>query len=524
MLYLRILCFILWGHCLYAQSVKDSLVRFSDLNFGSFEERDIFEKFLLKKDTSVLIDLFLVPVDPSKSISSKLVKEKINNCVTSLHQNVSSQKTNPKKIKLVYDQVHKTFLKVYKLENSFSEIFIQGEYNCVSASSLYAFVFSKMGIPFSIKEKPTHVYLYAYPEADRVLIETTSPNFGYYQFNNQFVDKYVKSLYESKQISKQVYDTESVNDLFNKYFFSDKDISFQQLLGLQFFNYGIFCADKNEHLNSLNWLKKAYIIYPSKSISFVLKNALYEELGNSKYEDSMDVKNYLLLMRYAEEESEESFRKVVVDEFIRIKNEQLINSNNIDLFRRSYQLIASSSKDSLFKKEIDFIYWYEMSRVSILSGKTDSLDFYLYNAYLIKPNNVDLRSLITHRSLNRISNYSDSKKILDDLKECFKKYPYLEDHENVRFVMSNCYLNLAFQAFAQGKALKGEELVKSFENNVKGKLGKSIDQRYVERTYTEACAYYYRIGNRAKAKSFLLKGLEYAPDNFGMKARLKQLN
>ena len=522
LLFLSVLLFVCVD--LSAQSSKDTLIRFSDLSFNNEDERLLFEKYLIQKDSSVLIDLFLIPLDRSKRISTKSATEKINRSVLYINENFSSAKSNAKKIKLTYDYIHKTFFKVYKLSNSFSEIFISGEYNCVSASALYSFIFEKTNIPFSIKEKPTHVYLYAYPNSDKILIETTSPDFGYYQFSVQFVSKYVEDLYRSKQISKEEYDSENVNNLFNKYFFSDKDISLRQLLGLQFFNYGIFSSDKKEHKLALDWFKMAYVIYPSKSVFYVMQDALFEQLTNVKYNELSDIDNFLLLVRYYECEKNESFRIKVLNEFVKIKDAQLINANNVDLFIKSHQLISSEIKDSVLRNDIDFVYWYEMSRVAILSGKNDNIDTYLYNAYFLNPSNVDLRALISHRVLNKISNFSDSKKVMDDLNASTKKYPFVKDNENVLEVLNNCYLDIAYMSYAQQKIKKGEEYIAIFESNTKEDSNNSINQRYVESAYCEACACYYRVGNKVKAKAMLLQGLKYAPDNFALKERLRQIN
>ncbi|MDB5256930.1 MAG: hypothetical protein JWM14_1625 [Chitinophagaceae bacterium] len=526
MFVLRLFVFfiLLYSTTVFGQAAKDSLVRFSDLNFTSNQERQLFTTYLQNKDTSVLLDLFLIPSNPSKTISKKVSLDKINECVNYIEANFNSAKTNAKRTKLIYDYVHKSLLKVYKLDNAFSDVFISGEYNCVSASALYAFIFSKTNVPYAIKEKPTHVYLFAYPNADKILIETTSPDFGYYQFSSQFVDKYVQQLYNSKQISKEEYDSQTVNDLFNKYFFTDKDISLRQLLGLQFFNFGIFSSDKKDYKQALEWYKKAYLIYPSKKTYFIMQNALYEQLSNTKYKEFSDVSNFLMLLRYAEQEGQESNRNDVLNEFIRIKDAQLVNANDMALFKKSYQLIAADIKDSVSKADISFVYWYELSRVATLTSKNDSIDHYLYEAYKLKPTNVDLRSLITHRALNKLSNYSDAKKVYSDLAASIEKYPFLKEHDNVNEIISNCYLDLSFQAFAQQKSSKGEEYMKLFENGVTENTLASINQRYVERTYSEACAYYYRIGNKTKAKAVLLQGLKYAPDNFGLNERLRQIH
>lgn len=527
MIFLRTLVFFLTLYIsvdAFSQTKKDSILLFSDLNFRSEKEQDLFESYIEKGDSSKLLDLFLISIDKTNSSNVKDVSDKISQCVLYINDKYSSSKSNSKKVKQVYDYVHKTFLKVYKLNNSFSDVFVSGEYNCVSASALYAMIFSQTGISYAIKEKPTHVYLYAYPNDEKILIETTSPNFGYYQFNSQFVGKYVDALYASKQISKQEYESSTADELFNKYFFSDKDISIRQLLGLQFFNYGVFCSDKKLYAEALEWFKKSYIVYPSRSVFYVMQNALYEQLNNNnKYASFYEVKDFVLLMRYAEQGQEEALKTSVVDEFIRIKNTQLINANDIELFRRSYQFIAKECKDTSIKKDIDYVYWYEMSRVALISGRTDSIDTYLSNAYAVRPNNVDLRSLITHRVLGKISNYSDAKKVFEELELSIANYPFLLEHKDVRTVLSSCYLEMAYQAFRSQKSIQGENYLKSFESTMQDNTYYNINERYVEKSYSEACAYYYRKGDRQRAKSVIQRGLKFAPDNFGLKQRLAQI-
>lgn len=101
----------------------------------------------------------------------------------------------------------------------FTELNKNGNYNCVTATALYGLLLNDLGIPFSIKETPEHVYLIAYPKSDAILIESTDPLKGYRVFNDNYKALIVQNLKENKIISESEFKTGNVNNLFDKYFF-----------------------------------------------------------------------------------------------------------------------------------------------------------------------------------------------------------------------------------------------------------------------------------------------------------------
>ncbi|MEO6303559.1 MAG: hypothetical protein ABIP51_10325, partial [Bacteroidia bacterium] len=177
----------------------DSLVLFSDLVFKNESEKTTFLNYSIDSKNTDIIDLFLTPYDRNDGYNSKSAHQKINDCVKVLTKETEGL-TNAKRIKFIYKYVHQVFLKMYKLNNSFSDIFEKGEYNCVSASALYAIILKEIGIPCQIIEAPQHVFIIAYPQTDKILIETTSPEKGYFVVNDNYVAKYIKYLADSKLI------------------------------------------------------------------------------------------------------------------------------------------------------------------------------------------------------------------------------------------------------------------------------------------------------------------------------------
>src|SRR4051812_10117364 len=98
---------------------SDSLITIKDLSFKNDVEKTAFIKFS-KKDTANVLNLFLTPYDKEKGYDPISANKKIDDCIAYLQQELTG-KTDAKKARIVYDYVHKTFLKVYKLYNSFSD-------------------------------------------------------------------------------------------------------------------------------------------------------------------------------------------------------------------------------------------------------------------------------------------------------------------------------------------------------------------------------------------------------------------
>ena len=137
----------------------DSLVRWNELTFSDHFEQSSFKDFL-KNNNKDYLRLFLTN-SPSSESDLKLFEAKIDQTILEINSSGALKKKNDKKVKYIYQTVHEKFLSKYEAENRFYEIIKTGNYNCVTATALYALFFEKLSIPYTIKEEPTHVYLVA---------------------------------------------------------------------------------------------------------------------------------------------------------------------------------------------------------------------------------------------------------------------------------------------------------------------------------------------------------------------------
>lgn len=497
-------------------------VKFNELSFKNDPEKTAFEKYNASKDKTASFDLLFCTYDKSRAGDKAAALRRIEECVSYLKKE-TADKNNVKKVKFTYDYIHKQFLKIYKEKNGFMDLFASGEYNCLSATALYAIIFSKLSIPYQIRETPTHVYLVAYPDSEKILIETTSPAKGYYQFNSTYVNNFVKSLYESKVITKADYESTPASDLFNKYYFTSEGISLFELSGLQYSNFAIYSIESEDIKNANEEVKKALFIFPCDKHRYILKSTLASLITKNKYNDPESVQELVILCRFNNEKDKQMTNAVILGEFSDLMQTQLIQNSNYDLFGKSYAQLMDVLADSTLKSDISFGYHYELGRLGYSNSK--SMEYvlgHLSAAYKINPLNANLRSMILDAMAQQLRKLNDSKEVMAQTDSFAVQYDFVKENEMYVNIKANCYLDLAYQDYFYGNVMKGDANVKKFEEIIKTKSTASAVASLVEKAFAQGAIEYYKKGNYAKAKKMLETGLIYAPNNFGLERRLSQ--
>ncbi|OJJ17670.1 hypothetical protein BKI52_27805 [marine bacterium AO1-C] len=193
---------------------------------------------------------------PNKTVQLNTVdhiSQQINSYVNTLVQKRKRYNNDRRFLKFVFYNVHKKFLKHYKMHRDFSDIFSdQKNYNCVSAATLYALILQQLDIKYTIHETPFHVYLVAHtPKYPEILLDPTDPHQGF--------------LYNPYAIRKRVrYHSETDGEKLNL------RISLQQLVGLQYYNQGVYKFNHRKFDQALVKLTRAQELYPSERVKALL--------------------------------------------------------------------------------------------------------------------------------------------------------------------------------------------------------------------------------------------------------------
>jgi len=498
-----------------------SLIKIDDLTFHNQNEKHYFEKFNGAPDFKTLFGLLFNSFEKEKTGNLAEAIKKVEFHVAYLKKEVIGL-SDVKKVKYVYKYIHKHFLKVYKLNNSFVDIFESGEYNCVSASALYALVFDQLEIPYQVREIPQHVYLLAYPNSSKIVVETTSPTKGYFQFNSSFMAAFAKKLVESKIITKQEYESTSADALFNKYYFSSTGINLIELAGLQYSNFAIYNLGKNEYKAALEEAKKAIFLFPGDRNKYLFEYTVAVSVDKLGYETIDNVNNLSILCRFHKPSDYEIKAEFIQNEFYKIINAQLIKNLNYELLEKSFNIIYAEISDSVLKNEIALAYYYEIARVGLLNSK--NIEFEIENlskAYSINIINANTRSLILGVYVKYIDKFSDSRSIIEKSDMFANTFDFLKTNDIFLSIKANCYLDLAYQSYYLGELAKGDKHIQDFENLMKSNTEIEAKELFIEKAYAQAAVEYYKKGNKAKAKQFLNNGIKYAPYSFGLMQRLK---
>lgn len=510
-----ILCFS------YSSFSQNNLVKTEELVFHTSFEKEAFSR-LINHNQSNYFELFMAV---NQEVSPELFQSRYamyHSKIEEINLRRFEKKKPEKKIKILYKKLHEAFLKKYELNNTFSSVFQNGLYNCVSATALYAMALEDLRISYTIRETPTHVYLVAYPQTFRVLIETTDPTGGYYVFNEKFKSNFVGQMRKRKLISDQEYTSRTTNELFDEHFFTDENISLKELLGIQYYNDALFSLDEQRYEYACQQLEKAYYLYPSERIAHLLLGTTALTLEQYEHSNPKYIDYLVKLSRFKDYDlSQED----ISGEFSKFTISQLTNQFNIIYYDSMFQKLTKKIADSTLMNEISHIYFQQKGRVMYNKGQyTEALSL-IEEAFSLKPDNADNQMMLTSAIAQKLNTIPDNLSRIEFIKTYTYKYPPVAENSMLQGSLLQLYLMQFAQAYDLNKEKDANYYRQLFEeamNNNSKDL--PINTELIGRAYSLAAVYYFKKGNNTKTRNLLNKGLEYAPNNFELLQRKRLLN
>ena len=506
-------CLKVWG------VPPDSLVRWNELKFTTPFEADALTKFLKKNERDFSKSFLANSLSAENDL--KFFVDKFNETLIEIRKSDSYKKKNDKKIKFIYQTVHNRFLTKYEIENRFFEIVKTGYYNCVTATALYALFFEALDIPYVIKEEPTHVYLVAYPNSDNILIETTAPITGFFAFDTEFKSKFINNLKNQKVIGSAEVTSSNIEELFSKYYFGKENITLTQLIGIHYLNDGLFKRDHRDIAGAYEQIKKGYLYYPNARSEYLLMSLTAEHL-----EETTDpLKKSVLIGRISRFKDGGVTTDMIKGEFYNLTQTVLTKNNDKNLYKRCYEEVIVSITDDDLKKEIDYIYNYENGRVFYNQGNYVRAKYFFAEALEVQPNNVDLGGVFVSCLGQSFRNERNNRAILDSLEVYKIRFPSLEQNNNFNSMVALTYVVEFGDNFEKPNIARAEKYQRMFEQVYESNKNITLlSPESVGRAYSEACVYYFKRGQKAKAKELLERGLQIVPNDFQLKMRKQMIN
>lgn len=489
---------------------QDSLVRLGDLTFSSQLEQRVLTDYFMKKSASHF-QLLMAAGAAHNAETVQASEDQFYQHLASLEAGINKEKRSDKKTKVIYNDIHKTFLKKYEEKNLFKSIFPHGNYNCVSASALYALAFERLNIPYVIKELPTHVYLIAYPEKEQIKIETTSPVGGVQVISPSFKQGFVKLMADQKLISAQEFHSQDVNSLFDKTFFGeDRDISLTELAGIQYVNDALYNYDEGKFEQAYQQIEKGYLLFPSERTGYLLYAMGGAALESHKTRDSVHAKYVSKLSRY------EKFgvtKDMVTAEFSNAIQELLFEKNKKEQLDIYYNILIREIDNPDIKNEISFLYAFEHGRLLYNQARYKEALAHFEKTLTLKPDHADATAAFTTALAQYLTIQNNNPEIIKTLENYGTKYTQLLENNIYNTMLATTYLIQFGMDYTLEKPSEGSKYKSLFEEQLKKFPDLAIQSSLIGRAYAAAATYYFRRGQTTKARSIIDKGLQYSPNN-----------
>lgn len=175
----------------------------------------------------------------------------LHSFVQDLNQRLQKSRSTEQFLRYLFYRVHRTYLKQYQQYATLNNILTGGEYDCVSATALYALLLDALHINFSVHEMTYHVYL-EIPVNDKVvLLESTDPLGGFVAGAENISERLAQ--YQAEEIDQSVYSAAI-----------QARVGITELVGLTHFNAAVNYYNQQQLAAARQHLQQAMRWYPAE--------------------------------------------------------------------------------------------------------------------------------------------------------------------------------------------------------------------------------------------------------------------
>ncbi len=505
-LFVLISCLILCLSDIFSQTSTFELERYQT-NY----EREI----LSKKDATHLERLMaLAPnASPEKTLA---VKKQIDSFIEEIKASNLLRLSEAKLMNELHKRVHKRFLTHYQYISPFHEIFKTGQYNCVSATALFALVLEELKIPYNIQEQPTHVYILAYPNTKAISVEMTAIKNVLYIPVRKDISRAVQTLIELGLTTTEKVRALGEQKVYDAFYNRNDVIDLTELAGIQYFNDAITAFNENKLEDAFQAILKTERWYDREKVSLFKRELLETLLSEANIKSMKDIGYLTMYSNLKNADQTEVY--YLFAEFLQ---EQLLLKSNKTLADSSHVYITQNIKDTNLLSRLNGLYYYVISGFYNNSyNLTKRLEF-AELSYKTSPENQDSQMWFVKSIIVSFENYKPIN-IISKMDAYVEKYPFLKTHNLFLSVYFYTYLELSNDYYKENNGDKGKiyfDLALKTRDLMEDK--EVLDPNQVGWLYAEAGSYFYRQSNYKAALKVLEEGLLLAPDHERIVERIR---
>ncbi|HLP19320.1 MAG TPA: hypothetical protein VK174_03430 [Chitinophagales bacterium] len=494
----------------------------STLKYASEFERTQFSQLDKKGTFNALHFLYCLDSTVTAEKAAQ-IEQKLNTFFDEKLSPLIGNKNTDKAIKAVFKQIHDNLLTKYVKESRFERLLDNGEYNCVTASALYALAFQKFGIPYQLRSTTDHVYVIANPGPNQLLIEATDPVGGAFSYNEQYKRTYIDMLVKQKMISKQENNETPLEQLFQKHFYTSDTIDLKQLIGYHYYNNGVALIGAQEFAPAANQLMKAYYLNRNSKVEHLLFLALAAQIGqNFDVTDTIHLQRYFMFCKLGKETDFDA----LYNSYAQASDELLVRKDDTQKFDEISQYLFRNLPDTGTVNKFKEHYYYALA-VTFYTKK-DFISAYenILKANCINSKNIRIKAVYDELSKNLFRFLVEEAEDEKDMDSLINRIALAENcggglSDQWRFQMMMIQAGIKFE---DKDLTGGNSLLAQAEKFAADKKMTDLDDLYASLGYSAAQTYYYIRYDVAKAKEYVLRGLKLDPDNRILKSNLESLN
>ena len=492
-----------------ALGIKDSVhIDPSLIHYSSDFERKQFSEYNKNGKFDAINFLFCLDTTVTEVKATQL-KEKLNLFFTEKLAPIVTGKNKDKTLKLFFNEIHDKLLRKYVTNARFEFLLDQGEYNCLTASALYAMAFERFNIPYQLRSTIDHVYVIVNPGPGETIIETTDPQNGVYQYSDQYKKSYIERQVKTKMISKDEYNSSNVEALFQKYFYTADTIDLKQLAGYHYYNNAIDLIGKENFTEATNQLMKAYMLNRSAKVEYLLIIAISAQLEKSlEITDSAAMQRYFLLVKLTGEKDYD----FLYNKYISVSEELALRQDDLPQYERLSSFIFSHIDDTAqllkFREHYYMLCGANYYEKQNLPGAYENILL----AYSL--NNRDVRIKASYKQvLDMLKHYVLNKEVIDSIYKIVERHSKKIPVAVVDEVMTQIWLLKASYEFEKGSVERGEACLDKAEKVALNGKPASVDHDIVSLAYGAVYSHYYMKNKMSTALVYVKRGLKLDPGN-----------
>lgn len=410
------------------------------------------------------------------------------------------------RVERVSEVLRQQWLKQYAADAAFGEIFQTGTYNCVTGTALYGLFFDALNIPYTIHELPTHVYAVVSPRKNPIRVECTNGEPTSVGMTYAAKYAYVTYLHKHGHIRAQEMNALSVEELFDKYFFAQKEISLHELRAIYWDNLGLYAAKNGDKQAAIGFAKRSYELRPTERSRFNLQIALENALSDASIKPELTGAYLAMWLPLESNAAEKS--AFMLQKFQALGQAWLIERNAPMAYDALYAQLSAQTTDVSTRHALRLTYHLAYANRALLTADFAQAFAHADSAYLVNPADLRPQQLLRDCILES-SRMADDFSALVSLGENIQDHPFLRMDAATRRIHAIAVLAAAQRAFRHDDIAAGEELLGYYE----AQHFVLQESRSIGNAYWEAASAALRTQNTPLAQAYIRRGLVQSPNN-----------